>query len=946
MPSGVVGVMAEPCRGRAACASVAALNRVRVGDTDAVAALAGRATEQASLRAALDDARAGSGRLVLVSGPAGIGKTALADAAVGMARDRGMATARGRAIDDPGAPPLWPWTRMLRGWTEGQALQVADAAEPHARFRLLETIADVVQAQAGANGLLIVLEDLHWADRLSALALRHLAGELDEQRLAVVATYRDTPGGPFGDVLPDLLRGSAVRTIRLAGLSRAEIAAWLPALVGRVDDPLAGALHERTAGNPLLVRLVAEHTARGEEPAERPDVRRLVVARLAGFTPAARELLDLAAVLGERVPLDALAALTARESRETLDLLAPALAEGVLRRTPDGVRFEHALVRDAVYAEIEPSARREAHRRCAGALADLGGQPALVAAHWQRAGVLDDCRDWAERADDEARAATAYDDAARFARLALDSSVGADRAERSRLLLRLAEALTLADRVVDALDACTEAAELADAAGRPDLLARAALVVQGSGNPRIFAVVPPICERALALLPSDEFALRSRLLAQIAVAMAEREGGAHPAELASAALAAAERSGDPAAELEAIAARHLAITGLETVAERLELGRRAIALGSSGERPIGALWGHLWRADSSFQLGNLAEMDREIDAVGHIARTRGSHIARWHELRMHAARSAQDGDFAAAREGNEQARDLGRRLGEFTLFGVTYAFSVQLAVTRGDPEEVPAGWEDLVSHGPPWPLVQLTFPTVHALQGRGELARSEFERFRDTPRTLQKGVRWFGTMIQLWHAAVLLADAEVAAEVYAQLRDVGHYYTSDGSGVVFGFGSGSRLLGDLARISGRYDVAAAHYRDATAMNLRVNARPHVALSRLGHAQALLALGVSHDPETDASVEQLRDLAAAEFERLDMPGHLATARALRTEQSSPLTPRENEVAALVAQSFSNREIAAQLFLSERTVESHIRSILAKLSFTRRTEIVTWVTLRQR
>ena len=341
-------------------------------------------------------------------------------------------------------------------------------------------------------------------------------------------------------------------------------------------------------------------------------------------------------------------------------------------------------------------------------------------------------------------------------------------------------------------------------------------------------------------------------------------------------------------------------------------------------------------------------MDREIDAVAHIARTRGSHIARWHELRMRAARAAQDGDFVAARASNGQARELGRRLGEFALFGLTYAFSVQLAVTRGDPGEVPADWAELISHGPPWPLVQLTHPTMHALQGRHELARAEFERFRDATRTVPKGVRWTVSMIQLWHVAVLLEDAEVAADLYTRLGDVRHYYTGDGSGVMYGFGSGSRMLGDLARVSGHPTDALAHYRVATAMNLRVNARPHLALSRLGHAQALLALGITRDPETDASAANLRDLAAAEFERLDMPGPLgplATARTLKTHDTSPLTTRENEVAALVAQSLTNREIAARLFLSERTIESHIRNILAKLNFTRRTQIVTWIGRRR-
>lgn len=909
-------------------------------------ALAGRAAERAVLRETLAAASRGRGGVVLVSGPAGIGKSALADAAVRAAADAGIAAVRGHALDDAGAPPLWPWLRAMRDWPEAAALPVADATDPHARFRLQVAVADAVRGRAG-RGLLLVLEDLHWADTLTLLVLRHLAAELDDVGLVIVATHRDPGQGPLAAVLPDLVRGA--RTLPLDGLSAHEVAAWLPALVGRTDDDLARTLHERTAGNPLLIRLVAEHRATtGEDVAGRPDLRRLVLARVQGLPDRTRRLLDDIAILGERVPLRALAVLAGTDEGEILDRLAPALGAGILRRTGSGVRFEHALVRDAVYEELDPASAAAGHRAVAEALETVSAPAALVAAHWHRGGEDARAARWAERADDEARARAAHDDAIRFARRALEWSPDRDPAERARLHLRLAETLALADQVADALAACADAADLAEAAGRPDLLARAALVVHGSGNPLIFRVVPPICERALAALDAGEpgtgeDGLRARLLAQLAVAAAETEGGARPAELAADALRLAERSGDADALLDGLAARHLAICGVDTVGERLELGRRAVEAASVGARPVAALWGHLWRADACLQLGNLAAMDVEITAVERIADQRGSLVARWHATRMRAACAAQAGDFASARELNERARAMGLRVGDPSLIGLTYAFSVQLAVVRGDAGEVPSNWPQVIASAPPIPLTRVTVPTLHALEGDLDVARVEFEPFRSTVRTMPRGTRWTGTMTQLVHNAVLLHDAELAGELYDALVGIAPYFTGDGSGVVFGFGAGPRMLGDLALVAGRPDDALEHYRNAVAMNLRIGARPFVALSRLGWAQALIATGLEQDPQTQESARSLLARATAEFERLDMPGPLAVARSVPAAVS-PLTAREREVAQLVAESLSNREIAARLFLSERTVETHVRNILAKLGFTTRTEIATWVVRR--
>ena len=269
------------------------------------------------------------------------------------------------------------------------------------------------------------------------------------------------------------------------------------------------------------------------------------------------------------------------------------MASGILRddASPPGLRFEHALVRDAVYAELTPSRRAALHRQAAQLLARVGEPDVagIVASHWRRAGGRDaagQCQIWAERADTEARRALAYDDAVRYAELALECSrqAAGDDAEQARLLIRLAEAQFLANAVERSVSSCAAAADLAEAAGRADLLAQAGLVVHGIGA-SAYRTIAGICERALAALPADEHATRARLHAQLAVGIAEREGGPGAAGPAAEALAEAERSGDPQAILEALAARHLAISIPQAVAERLELGRQAVALGRAARHP-------------------------------------------------------------------------------------------------------------------------------------------------------------------------------------------------------------------------------------------------------------------------------------------------------------------------------------------------------------------------
>ena len=682
--------------------------------------------------------------------------------------------------------------------------------------------------------------------------------------------------------------------------------------------------------------------------AERPELRRLVAARANELTTQTRAAVDAASVLGERVNTALLAEMTG--SADLGPALDEAVASGILRESasPSGLRFEHALVRDAVYAELTPSRRAALHRQAAELLAgvqepDVAG---IVASHWRRAGGPDaagQCQFWAERADTEARRALAYDDAVRYAELALDSShqAAGDGAEQARLLIRLAEAQFLANAVERSVSSCAAAAGLAEAAGRADLLAQAGLVVHGIGA-SAYQTVAGICERALAVLPADEHATRARLHAQLAVGIAEREGGPGAAGPAAEALAEAERSADPQAILEALAARHLAISIPQAVAERLELGRQAVALGRAAHHPIAALWGHLWRADAAMQLGNLAEANQELAEIDRVATARRSVLARWHHHRLRAVLAAQSGDFTTAYAANEAARQLAVQTGDISMIGLSLAFQLNVAVLRADPGIVCPDWEQLVRSAPPMPLVRVAVPIMRALTGHLDEARAAFEEFRHLPRSFPPGVRWFGTVTQMGVATILLGDAEVAADLYELTAPIAHYYSGDGSGAVYSHGANARQVGELALAAGRPADAARHLRDAVTMNARVGARPHTALSRLGLARALLASSGSL-----AEAAALATEAASEFRRLDMPARASEAARLvadiadRRRSASPLSAREEEVASLVAQALSNRQIAERLVLSERTVETHVRSILAKLNFSTRTEIVAWV-----
>jgi DNA-binding CsgD family transcriptional regulator len=939
--------------------------------------LAGRGHELGRLRAALVSAAGGAGHLVLVTGEPGIGKTRLAAAVTEMADEYGVPVAAGYAIDDPGMPPLWPWRGVslsVPALADALATALPDAVRgpagpagsASARFVMLAAACEALADAATKRGLVVVLEDLQWADRTSLLLLRHLAGELARSRLLVVATSRATTGPLLAELLPALLRTDGAQPIRLTGLSRPDIAQWLRRLqTGGDVDQLADRLRAGTGGNPLFVRMLVERGPAALEEGLRgfPELRSLVLAHLSGLDEPTRELLDAASVLGEQIDPQTLAEVTGLSPAEVGTTLDRAAALGVLAAAPDvaGLSFAHALVRDAVYDELAPSRRMALHERAARALeqssrgAAYAGQ---IATHWQRSGQLGwavPCLRWAREAARSAAASLAYDEAVRFAVLALRAAE-ADSAQpvtlRAELALYAARAEFVAGQIEASLDRCRAAARLAEKAGRPDIQAAAALVITGMGDPPTTMAIDALCAAAMEVVPAENTALRARLRARQAITAAETGAGDRARELSAEALALAERSDDADALLDGIHARHLSVSAPQFLDERRELAVRAGQVARDARQPLAELWGHIWLAEVAFQLGDLAAVDDELGRLEQFAAFGQHGLAWWHLHRLRATRAALIGDLEAAVEHNEAARTVAAQIGADSTIGMYYAFLNQLALLRGTIDRSTGQTTlTMLSLAPSIPLVRVFVPLMHALLGEHDQARAKFEEFRHMPGSVEVGPRWAALIGMIGVVAVLLDDTDTADRVYQELSGLAPAYMGDGTGIVFSGGSTQRVVGDLALATGRVDEAIRRYTDAIEMNARIGARPFLALSRLGLARALLAraLASKGDPGDLNTARALVTEAAAEFRRLDLPGPLAAADTVLTDISaaaraaSPLSARESEVAALIALAMTNRQIAERLVLSERTVETHVRSILAKLGFSTRTEIATW-TLR--
>jgi DNA-binding CsgD family transcriptional regulator len=949
----------------------------RDGDTTDVATprnpLVGRREELAFLRDRLADARAGIGHVVLVCGPAGIGKTRLVEELAVGADD--MQVGWGGAVDDGGMPPLWPWIRAVRDMpgprsalasvAAGSAQREYSSAEDSlaASFTADTGVLDALAEQCElGQGLVIVLDDLQWADGATLRLLERIAPEARRLPILVVAMHRDPSGGSLPGAI---VHRAAVLSLR--PLTQSQAAAMLSAAVEKADPAAVQQAAGLSGGSPLylatLARVAAEQL-RGraswdEAVGEAPELRHLVAAAMRAVGTDTAGAVEALSVLGPEAELDLIARLIGADSPSAVsELLLPAVPAGLvegLSPSSSQVRFAHTLVRSAAYASLSPQRRAALHRQAAELLEPFAigrdERAGAVAQHWDRAGEPGRAVQWAVRAGDAARAAGAHDEAVRYLRFVLQAidrgaSDGDIHVDRAELLLSLAREEYLAGRIGKSLDACVLAADEGERTGRADVAARSAIIVQGMGDLAVNSRIEDLCRRALRLLGEDAAPdLLARVEAQMACALIEAGSFDEAGGWSQRALVNAAASGDPDAELDAIRAR----AGLDVRpgfrAEMLELGARAIDLAGPTGRPMAQLWGHVWRSDTAIHMADMSAAQAEIAAMQALADRTGLPLVRWHLQRRQASVAALAGRFEDCRQFAAQAAAIAADWEDASVRGTGFGQAASLARLRGDPADLTPGWTSYLDHLDEMPqAARASFATALLLTGRRDEARALYQHLISIVATMRDDLM-AASVFDLTALAPGLEDAAGCRVLRDVISDRLPRSPVFGSGTVFFAGSVARLVGELDIGCGDFAAAVPHFEEGLQIDSKLGARPYVAWGELGLARALACSG-----GRTRALELARS-AAAEARRLDMPGLLRAADAFLADAAAearaedPLTPREREVAGLVAQALSNREVARTLVLSERTVESHVRSILAKTGLTTRTELTRWY-LQQR
>jgi DNA-binding SARP family transcriptional activator len=645
----------------------------------------GRDVVLAEVDRVLDRAAAGGGGLVVVTGEPGIGKSTFAEAAVESARARGMAVGWGGWDEESGEAALRAWATVVAGITSGLDLAgllgeasvdlapllvrarapragapgsgAPSSGEPgedvdvnSANLRLASALAGLLAEVGRSRPQLLVLDDLQWADADSLRLLRRLAPLVSDLATVVLVTCRDVAADLTADVvetLAVLARHEPVR-VALAGLSPADVADLTRRrLGGEVSPELAAAVAGRTDGNPFYItevlRLLAsggsDVTAAEVDDLDVPDgVRDVVRRRLAGLSDAAREVLAVAAVAGRRFAVDVVELVAPYDQDGTDEAFDLALLHDLVTadERPGMLRFSHALVWEAVYAQIPPHRRARLHARVADSLEQLriGSVEAHLselAHHYELAGPARarDCWMFASRAAGAASANGGYDEAVRLLEVALaavEQDPIAGSADRISLLWALGRALLIGARMSAAADRLAEGARLALTSGDPVLAARIYLTVSERmawhwrdyldyDNDAI-----GLWEAILARLPEDAPGLRAQTMVSLAMELYFAPGQVKRSIALGLDAVALARTQQPEDLLRVLEIAHVVFDRPDFHDERVAIAEEQLALAEGLGRPLAVAQALCHRASDRYEGGRLDEAAADIDRALEIAR--------------------------------------------------------------------------------------------------------------------------------------------------------------------------------------------------------------------------------------------------------------------------------------------------------------------------------------
>jgi ATP/maltotriose-dependent transcriptional regulator MalT len=962
----------------------------------------GRRHELEALCAALGVVCEGHGRLALLAGEPGIGKTRTALELTAQAAQRQAVVAWGRCHEEAGAPPYRPWAQILGSLAAAQdtdnlradlgaggpdiaeivpeirtrlpdldppAAALSEASE--ARFRLFGSIARFLISQSRRCPLVLILDDLHWADAPTLRLLEFLTQEMTESRLLVIGTYRDTDVSrrhQLSDTLGALIRVPHVIRLHLSGLDIEDVSHFATTTAGMtLPSWLTSAIHSQTEGNPLFVREVVRFLEQQghlnlASPAMIPPtirlpegIREAIGRRLNLLSATCNDVLATAAVIGHEFRLDILIrASRPRAEDAVLEALDEALAAHIVEETASGLyQFTHTLLRITLYDELRTGERRRRHNSIGEAIEVVyrhDPTPVLsnLAYHFRAAGLggaVDRAIDYARRAGHNADAALAFEEAIDLFQNALDmldTKEMDDPDLRCRLLLALAQAQRkMHDRGAPAT--FRAAADIARSRKLYVVLAEAALSyaeVTVRYIEHLDVRVGELLQEALDDLPPSELRLRIRLMGTLARDRLHKGRPDEARAIGSRAIAMARQQNDPATLATALAGLsdfpwqpHETEELLRDAAEMAEASLRANELEL-------AMRAQFRRATLLLELG---EIEKVSAAVEEMARLNTDLRQPFFDSYVHSIKAR----LALMRGSLREAEELILRVQGFGLQHQVNDPAAQMIFTlrreRGQLATLGPMVAMFVRQTAAAVIWRPALSLIYVEIGDLDSARTTFDKLAsDDFQSIPEDSRWTTCIAYLTEVCMALDDRARAVQLYKLLLP----WSGRNIGVgIECLGSSDRFLGMLASMQGRWPDAERHFEEALAMNDRIGAvlpREH---TRRDYADMLLRRG---DAAGRARASAFLDMAEGHATALGLTalGHrIALSRQRLTDLPKPpvpdnLTGRELDVLRLLAIGRGNADIALALAIGQSTVATHVHNILTKTGCANRTEAAAY------
>jgi hypothetical protein len=849
---------------------------------------------------------------VLVGGEAGIGKTSLIAQIASRAHAAGAIVLLGHCDEDL-TVPYQPWIQALShlvqhlgpegvaalsplhrgalarfvpalGWDAASRGDPGDAE----RLVLIHAVETLLAQVSAETPIVLVLEDLHWADAASLHVLRQLVASADATAVLILCTYRHTDlrhEHPLTARLADLHRHACVARLRLGGLDDSETVQLIAAAAGHELDAaaihFAHALRRETDGNPFFTGELLRHLGEsgllyqdtdgrwnirgGLEGTSLPaSVRDVVARRVARLGPEARRILTLAAVIGRDFELEILARVAERSEDEVLDVLEAATTAAVVTEragTPGSYRFGHALIQRTLYEDLGAARCARTHQRVGEALEATPGadrtRTAELARHWMaaiRPAHHDKALQYVIRAADDALAALAPDDAIRWYRQALDLAarqMPADEALRARLLVGLGTA----GRQVGAAEhreALLEAIGIARRIGDTDLLVDAVLAADRgvAGTSEVDLQRVEATQAALDAVGPADSRKRARLLTVLSQEIDARDWERRR-DLSTEAVAVARRidDADTLMAILPVAYQHYPPEALDC---RLEDTAQAIALADSRRNPLAGCTARFHRIDACMQAADLVELDQRLAELRALATSTGLPMHLW-QLRMATSfRALLDGRPDEAEVEATTALEIGTAGGHVEAMLAYGAQLVDIRRHQGRLGEMISMFEAVAIEnksaiGFPQLLASLYAEVGWIDDARTFSVRDAADEFRGLPRDES----WLSIVHCCATTAIAVGDADACRTLYEQMRP---YEGRIAAAYATTAGATARVLGRLADALGRDVDAEAHFRVALELHERIRAPYWIARTQLDVCDLLVRRRAVGD------IERARDLA--------------------------------------------------------------------------------------